>query len=185
MKAAVLSQLTTIYRDGGLIRDAIEQAAASSETDRAALIEQRASLAKEISRAERAIDRYQEAFEDGELKPARFKERIIALDTRLGALRDQDEVLTQDPAAEAPAAPDDAALRAVADNLDQVIARGEPERAKALIATLIAELRVNSRSEILPTYQVGAPVVSAPSSSVELVGLEPTTSRLPAGRSPN
>jgi hypothetical protein len=45
---------------------------------------------------ERAIDRYQEAFEDGELKPTRFEERIVVLDTRLGALRDQDHVLAQD-----------------------------------------------------------------------------------------
>jgi hypothetical protein len=29
-----------------------------------------------------------------------------------------------------------------------------------LLAILIAELRVNSRSEILPTYRVGAPVVA-------------------------
>jgi hypothetical protein len=48
-----------------------------------------------------------------------------------------------------------------------VIANGEPEQAKALLAILIAELRVNGRSEILPTYRVGAPVVCAPSSSVE------------------
>lgn len=48
-------------------RNAIEQAAASNETDRAALTEKRASLAKEITRAERAIERYQDAFENGDL----------------------------------------------------------------------------------------------------------------------
>jgi site-specific DNA recombinase len=46
LETAILSQLTGIYRDGGLIRDAIEQAAASDDTDRTALTEQRASLAK-------------------------------------------------------------------------------------------------------------------------------------------
>ena len=78
-------QLTGLYRDGGLIRDAIEQAAASDDTDRAALTEQRASLAKEITRAERAIERYQDAFETGDLNPARFNERLSTLDTRLDA----------------------------------------------------------------------------------------------------
>jgi site-specific DNA recombinase len=185
LESAVLSQLRTLYRDGGLIREAIEKAAASSETDRAALTEQRTSLGKEISRAERAIDRYQEAFEEGDLNPVRFKERITALDTRLGALRDQDQVLAQDLAAEAPAVPDTTALRAVADNLDRLIARDEPERAKALLGTLIVELRVNSRSEILPTYQVGVPVVCAPSSSVEPTGIEPVTSCLQSRRSPS
>ena len=35
-----------------------------------------------------------------------------------------------------------------------------------LLGILIVELRVNSRSEILPTYRVGAPTVCAPTSSV-------------------
>ena len=59
------------------------------------------------------------------------------------------------------------------------------EQAKALLAILIAELRVNSRSEILPTYRVGAPVVCAPSSSVEPTGIEPVTSCLQSRRSPS
>ena len=64
-------------------------------------------------------------------------------------------------------------------NADHVIANGEPEQAKALLAILIADLRVNSRAEVLPTYRIGAPVVCAQTSSVELVGLEPTTSTVP------
>ncbi len=179
LEAAILSQLTTIYRDGGLIRNAIEQAAASSDTDRAALSEQRGSLSKEIGRTERTIERYQDAFEDGDLNPARFKQRITALDTRLEALQQQDETLARELAADAPVAPDTQALHAVADRLDHVIAHGEPEQAKALLAILIAKLQINSRNEILPTYRVGAPVVCAQTSSVELVGLEPTTSTVP------
>jgi site-specific DNA recombinase len=185
LEAAILSQLTGIYRDGSLIRDAIEQAAASEETDRTALTEQRASLANEIGRAERAIERYQDAFEVGDLNPANFKERLTTLTARLEALHDRDRTLAADLSAEAPATPDKAALRAVADRLDHVIASGEPEQAKALLAILIAELRVNSRSEILPTYRVGAPVVCAPHSSVELAGLEPATSWVRSRRSPN
>jgi chromosome segregation ATPase len=79
-----------LYRHGGLIRDAIEQAAESNDTDRAALAEQRASLAKEITRTEHAIERYQDAFENGNLDPARFNERLTALDTRLDTFQAQD-----------------------------------------------------------------------------------------------
>ncbi len=178
LEAAILSQLTTIYRDGGLIRDAIEQAAASSDTDRAGISEQRGSLSKEISRTERAIERYQDAFEDGNLNPARFKQRITALDTRLEALQQQDETLASQLTAEAPTSPDTQALHAVADRLDHVIAHGKPEQAKALLAILIAKLQINSRNEILPTYRVGAPVVCAQTSSVEPAGIEPVTSCL-------
>jgi hypothetical protein len=80
-------------------------------------------------------------------------------------------------AADTPTTPDTATLHAVADQLDHVIANGEPEQAKALLGILIADLRVNSRSEVLPTYRVGAPVVCSPTSSVGLAGLEPMPCR--------
>jgi hypothetical protein len=147
-------------------------------TDRAALTEKRASLAKEITRAERAIERYHDAFENGDLDPARFKERLSALDSRLDALHGQDQTLALELAADTPTTPDTATLRAVADQLDHVITNGEPEQAKALLAILIADLRINSRAEILPTYRVGTPVVCAPTSSVEPTGIEPVTSCL-------
>jgi hypothetical protein len=82
------------------------------------------------------------------------------LKARLNALYDQDQALAHELATDTPSAPDTTALRAVADQLDHTIAHGEPEQAKALLAILIAELRVNSRNEILPTYRVGAPMVA-------------------------
>ena len=167
LETAILTQLTNLYRHGGLIRDAITQAAASNDTDRDALTEQRASLAKEISRTEHAIERYQDAFETGNLNPTRFNERLSNLDTRLDSLRGQDQALARDLAADTPTTPDTGALNAVADQLGQVIETGDPDQSKALLRILIAELRVNSRSEILPTYRVGAPVVCAQTSSVE------------------
>jgi len=70
-------------------------------------------------------------------------------------------------------APNTATLQAVADNLEHTIAHGQPEQAKALLAILVAELRVNSRAEALPTYRLDAPAVCAPTSSVEPTGIEP------------
>ena len=64
LEAVIRDQRAELYRDGSLIRDAIEEAAADSETDRTALTEKRGSLGhKEIARAERAIERYQDAFD--------------------------------------------------------------------------------------------------------------------------
>jgi hypothetical protein len=96
LEDAVLSQLTGIYRDGGLIREAIEQAAQSGESDRKALTQERAALVKETSRTERAIERYQEAFEGGELNAVHFGERISMLRARLDALTDRDRTLATD-----------------------------------------------------------------------------------------
>jgi hypothetical protein len=94
-------------------------------------------------------------------------------DARLDSLRGQDQTLARDLAADTPTTPDTAALHAVADQLGQVIETGDPDQAKALLRIIIAELRINSRDEILPTYRVGAPAVCAQTSSVEPTGLEP------------
>jgi hypothetical protein len=62
-----------------------------------------------------------------------------------------------------------------------LIADGQPEQTKALLRLLIAELRVNSKADIQPTYRVltsGRFVtagVCATSEKVETVGIEPTS----------
>ncbi|HEX5852233.1 MAG TPA: hypothetical protein VFY36_03985 [Solirubrobacteraceae bacterium] len=53
-------------------------------------------------------------------------------------------------AAIAPTTPDTATLQAVADHLDHVITHGEAEQAKALLAILIADLRIKPRGS--PTH---------------------------------
>jgi hypothetical protein len=66
----------------------------------------------------------------------------------------------------------------VADNLETIIAAADPRQAKALLRLLIKDLRVNTRSEILPTYRVITPAVCALPSSVGAPGIEPGTSRV-------
>ena len=124
-------------------------------------------------------------FENGDLDPKRFDTRLSALHAKLDGLKDQDQQLAHDLAADAPHAPDTAELHATANALEDAIRQGNPEHTKALLRVLIQDLRVNSRAEILPTYRIATPMVCATTSSVELVGLEPTTFALPARRSPN
>jgi hypothetical protein len=62
-----------------------------------------------------------------------------------------------------------------------LIADGQPEQTKALLRLLIAELCVNSKADIQPTYHVLTPDrfltagVCATSGKVETVGIEPTS----------
>ena len=149
LENAVLGQLADIYRDGTLIRQAITEVAARQAHDREELAEQRAALAKEIQQAERALDRYEQAFETGKLGIDRFAERVSGLDSRLETLREQDVQLAQDLATDAPTAPDTQDLAAVAQHLDQTITDGDPKQAKALLRLLISNLQINSRNEIL------------------------------------
>jgi hypothetical protein len=81
---------------------------------------------------------------------ARFTERLSSLDARLNSRRGRDQAFARDLAADMPTTPDTAVLNTVADRLGQVIETGTPTKPKLCCASLIAELRVNGRGEILP-----------------------------------
>jgi exonuclease VII small subunit len=156
LETAVLHQLTGIYRDGPLIQNALATAQQQAERERPALDERRQAIAAEITRTEHATARYFDAFEEGRLSPERCEQRLADLTTRLDDLRAQQAELSNndDEAAHTPTAAD---LAAVADRLDNVLAQGEPEQTKALLRILIAELRVNSKTSIQPTYRIITP----------------------------
>ncbi len=185
LETAVLKQLAGLYRDGTLIRNAIDEAAKKQQAGRPQLKQRHRALTEETHRAERALDRYYQAFETGDLDTRRFQQRVSALETRLDTLREQEAALTQELAPEAATAPDTADLAAIADQLDDLIATADPKQAKALLRLLIQDLRVNGRSEILPTYRVVTPEVCALPSSMGGTGLEPVTPSLSSWCSPN
>jgi len=90
----VLRQLAGIYRDGTLIQQAIAKAEAKARRQRPALEQRLASISAEITRAEQALERYYEAFEQGKLSAERCDERLSRLQTRLEDLRGQHAELT-------------------------------------------------------------------------------------------
>jgi site-specific DNA recombinase len=185
LEQAVLRQLAGIYRDGRLIREAITKAEAKARQQRPAIEQRIASIGAEIARAERALERYYEAFEQGKLSAERCDERLSRLQARLTDLHGQQAELAAATPDEGTRAPTAAELDASADQLERVMAEAEPQQAKALLRHLIAELKVKSRAEIQPTYRVVMPAVCATSEKVERTGIEPVTSGLQSRRSPS
>ena len=185
LEDAVIEQLAGIYRDGHLIRRAIEAASENEGTERAALEDRRASVASEIKRAERAIDRYLDAFENGDLDARRFQSRMTALESKAG------RAAGPRTAARAPARRRSATRarhRRAARHRQRTRRRHPPRQPRTHQGAAPRpdpRARVNSRAEILPTYRIATPMVCATTTSVELVGLEPTTFALPARRSPS
>jgi site-specific DNA recombinase len=88
LEAAVLNQLAGLYRDGDVIADALHRAYTKQRADRPALEEQRRTVVEEIRRGERALDRYYQAFETGDLEPGQFKTRLAGLEAKLDTLRE-------------------------------------------------------------------------------------------------
>jgi site-specific DNA recombinase len=166
LEQAVLRQLASVYRDEQLIADALAKATADAEQRRPELEQRLASIGAEITRAEHALERYYEAFEQGTLSAERCEQRLTRLQTRLDNLRAQQAELSLQAPHEGTHAPTAAELADVADQLEHVIAEANPQCAKALLRLLIEELRVNSRREIQPTYRLVTPTVCAMSEKV-------------------
>jgi site-specific DNA recombinase len=161
-----------------LVAEALAHAERDAELNRPEIEQRLASIGAEIARAEQALERYFEAFELGKLSLERCDERLSRLHARLEDLRAQQAELSLSRPHEAGQGPTPADLAAVADQLERVIAEGEPQKTKALPRLLIQELRVDGRAQIQPTYRLVTPTVCATSEKVERAGIEPVTSGL-------
>jgi site-specific DNA recombinase len=162
LEEAVLAQLADVYRDGALITKAIDQAREEAEQQRPDDEQRLRSIRAEIARSKQALERYYQAFEQGSLAADRLDARTTRLDARLEELHTQeDELSLQSPQHAAPT-PTQAELSAVAGQLEHVIATTPAPEAKALLRVLIAEVRVNKKTDIRPTYRVTIPDAEAP-----------------------
>ncbi len=175
IEQAVIHQIASLYRDEHVIGEAFTMANVDAEKRRPEFEQRLASIGAEITRAEQALERYNEAFEQGKLSPERCEDRLAHLQARLDDLRAQEAELTLAAPVQAAHAPTAAELAEIADALEAVTAEGDPQKAKALLQLLIDELRVNSRAEILPTYRLVTPEVCAMSEKVGRAGIEPAT----------
>ena len=184
LEHAVIEQLTRLYRNGTLIEKALADAQHEAEQRQPEIDERLAAIQAEISRNEQALERYYQAFEDGKLTAERCEARLTRLQTRLDDLHAQHAELTLENPQKGTHGPTAADLAALADQLERLL-NGQPQKAKALIRELVAELRVNSRTEILPSYYLATPEVCATSEKVERIGIEPMTSSLQSWRSPS
>jgi site-specific DNA recombinase len=185
LEQAVLQQLAALYRDSDVVAEALAQAEQEAARTRPEIEQRLASIGAEITRAEQALERYYEAFEQGKLSPERYDERLTRLQARLEDLRAQHAELSLSTPDEAGRGPTPADLAAVADRLERVIAEGEPRKSKALLRLLIEELRVDGRTQIQPTSRLTTHEVCATSEKVERAGIEPATSALQTRRSPS
>jgi hypothetical protein len=122
-----------------------------------------------------ALERYHEAFEQGKLSPERCDERLTRLQARLEDLRARQAELSLSTPHQAGHGRTPAELAAVADQLEHLLAEGEPQKTKALLRLLIQELRVDGRAQIQPTYRLATPEVCATSEKVGRAGIEPAT----------
>lgn len=157
VEQAVLDALASFYRGHHtLIADAVAEAQrqhrAGHDTQQAEL----ASVEAKITETNGKIDRYLTAFENGTLDEELVGQRLAELRATSKQLHARREELAAALDAE-PTVPEAAMLVKIADHITRVIDSGSDQTRKALIETLIAEVKITSASTIIPRYRIPQP----------------------------
>jgi hypothetical protein len=100
------------------------------------------------------LERYFNAFESGALTGRRFAGRIEELETQLAELRRRREEIQDELERETVRWPSQADLRGAIGANAEAMGNGNPSQRKALLRQLVAEIRVESREAIFPTYRL-------------------------------
>ncbi len=157
IEPAVLDALSSFYRDHHrLIADAITRAQAQhlagEDNQRAEL----ATIEAELTKTNQAIDRYLGAFENGTLDEEDLASRLATLKTKTKQLRTRRDELA-DQLTDAPQPLPKEALANIANHISEIIASGTDNQRKALIETLIAEIKITAADRIVPVFRIPQP----------------------------
>jgi site-specific DNA recombinase len=114
------------------------------------------TIDKKLTRANTAIDRYLQAFEDGDLNPAILNDRMRKLSDNITQLTHRRDELT-DQLSHAPVAPPAMILDELTNHIADIIHTGNPAQRKALIEALVAEVKITGPHTIIPVFRIPQP----------------------------
>ena len=172
LEEAILGQLLAVLEGEPVVREAIASAFAELEAEQPQREEELSRIDAEAKRTGESLDRYFRAFEGGTMPESACAPRIEELGTKLRGLQARREELgAEEPEEHEPLSDED--LELLVAHVRQVIDRGDPPTRKALLQSLVDEIRVVSRAEIYPSFSL--PAVRPPTGSVPPAGFEPAT----------
>ena len=173
---AVLQALVETYSDSELIEEAVREARDRSEADRPQHAQQLEVVEGEIRKTEEATERYFLAFEAGSMPEAQCAPRLQALSEKMVELRCHKADLQQAMDREQLSQPTDDDLASIRAKVKEAIEAGSAQERKGLLQALVAEVRVQSRSEIYPVFRLPRGGVREVYGLVDPRGFEPLTS---------
>ena len=175
LEEAVLEQLLGVLEREPLVRQAIKEAFAELDAEQPRRVEELERIDGDLRNTEGSLDRYFRAFEEGTMPESACGPRIGELTERLRGLEARrEELRAEEPAEREPLTDDDLAL--LQAQVREVIEGGDPPTRKALLQSLVDEIRVVSRAEIYPSLSL--PAVRPPFGSVPPEGIEPSLPQL-------
>ena len=171
LEDAILDQLGDLLSREDQIRAEIQQAFAELDAEKPKREAELERLDAELRKTNDTLDRYFQAFEHGSMPEKACAPRIAKLTQRLSELdARRAELAAADEDELEPLNDDD--LHALQAHVAQVVAEGDPRARKALLQALVQEIRVVSRAEIYPFFNlpvVRPPYGSVPPTRIELV----------------
>lgn len=179
LEDAVITQLLDIFENSTLIEEATNHVQETTERNRQQLTDELSTIEAEQAKLSAALEKYLQAFENGDLSPAICGQRIEQIDHQLHSLNQRHTELQHqlDVPTEAPS---EEALRQLKDNIREAVTNGNPKHQKQLLQALVHEIQVTSRNHIQPVYRIPTQnneqhAVRALSQKVEAPGIEPRT----------
>src|SRR5262245_36220571 len=172
---AVLEAPLHTYEDERVLEEAVQGYRARSRAARPNQREQLAAVQAEIRRSEEALDRYFNAFEAGKMDDDLCRPRIEALTERLRALRARNSELGYAIEEEELTRRSPEERDALRGRIRGAIDHGPVTLRKAVLQELVAEVRIESRRVIRPTFRLPLRGVRELSQMVPPEGLEPPT----------
>jgi len=169
--------LLRTYEDQQLLDEAVEEYLVRSRAARPRRQDEAAAVESEIRRSEEALDRYFHAFESGKMPEDLCGHRIEDLGEKLRALRARHAELTAAIDEDQLTGPSPAELEAFRAEIRQAIEAGLVARRKAVLQELVAEVRIESRRVIRPTFRPPLRRVRDLSRLVGWEGVEPASFR--------
>jgi site-specific DNA recombinase len=165
----ILDRLEALLAQEQIVRDAIQDAFTELDHERPQREAELERIDAEIRKTHATLARYFHAFETGTMPEDACGQRIDQLTRRLTGLDARRQELAIDEA-ESPEPLTDDDLHALQVHVSEVIESGDPPARKALLQALIHEIRVVSREEIYPVFNL--PAVRPPCGPVPLPGFE-------------
>jgi len=154
LERAVLNALLATYRRADLFERAIAQAHRRTTSHHHRNAMELVTTQAKLRQTAQAMDRYLAAFEQGTMPTDLCGPRLEKLRAGRAQLQAREQRLRDLLATNTTPGPDPAALAALRRRIRDVFTRGDGPTRKALLKTLIAEIKVEDRGHIRPFFYV-------------------------------
>lgn len=154
LEDVVLTALLETYADSDLFNQALTAVAEHHSNQVEHYREEHAMLDDQLKDAKATVERYLDAFENGTMPESVCGPRLRDLNTRIAQLRDRQNELSELCAQPTQTTVTQRNLDSMRASIRRTINEGEPATKKALVQSLVEEVRICGPRQVQPVFRV-------------------------------